>query len=162
MNVLRYCCEALLDAQAQGDTTDVPLYSLIVASDLLEQEAVAHSQPWIGWAANQVSELHNPLAHAESAAIATAAAYLQNERLGGYSLISCLEPCLMCSGAIMHARLDRVYFFCTADKGPGLRYLCNTTRSTPMRLNHYPAIFWLSEYNTRCRAQLQQFFEKKR
>lgn len=59
---------------------------------------------------NQPIGLHDPTAHAEVMALRAAAAVLGNYRLPGCTLYVTLEPCIMCSGAIMHARLDRIVF----------------------------------------------------
>ena len=53
---------------------------------------------------------HDPTAHAEIAALREAALHLGNYRLGGCDLYVTLEPCIMCAGAIMHARVSRLYF----------------------------------------------------
>ncbi|RAB24517.1 tRNA adenosine(34) deaminase TadA, partial [Burkholderia multivorans] len=53
---------------------------------------------------------HDPSAHAEMAALRMAAQHLQNYRMPGCELYVTLEPCLMCAGAIMHARIARVVF----------------------------------------------------
>ena len=59
---------------------------------------------------NQITTDLDPTAHAEIVAIRQAAKKLQNNRLDSYSLISTLEPCLMCSGAISQARINKVIF----------------------------------------------------
>ena len=59
---------------------------------------------------NQPIGCHDPTAHAEIVALRAAAAALGNYRLPGCELYVTLEPCVMCSGAMMHARLERVVF----------------------------------------------------
>jgi tRNA(adenine34) deaminase len=71
----------------------------------------------IGEGRNAPRALHDPTAHAEIAAIRQAAARLGTERLGGCALWVTLEPCPMCAGAIVHARLDRVYYSAPDPKG---------------------------------------------
>ena len=64
----------------------------------------------IGRGFNQPIGRHDPTAHAEVMALRDAAARLGNYRLPGCELFATLEPCAMCSGAIMHARIARVVF----------------------------------------------------
>jgi tRNA(adenine34) deaminase len=64
----------------------------------------------IGRGFNQTVNSHNPLAHAELVALARAGRYLGNCRLNHCFLISTLEPCLMCSGAAIHARVEGVIY----------------------------------------------------
>lgn len=61
-------------------------------------------------AGNRVESSNDPAAHAEILALRQAGAYLGNHRLGGCVLVCTLEPCLMCAGAISHARLTGVVF----------------------------------------------------
>lgn len=71
----------------------------------------------IGEGRNAPRALSDPTAHAEIAAIRQAAAQLGSERLGGCELWVTLEPCPMCAGAIIHARLDRLYYAAPDPKG---------------------------------------------
>ena len=71
----------------------------------------------VGEGRNAPRALHDPTAHAEIAAIRAAAAHLGSERLGGCELWVTLEPCPMCAGAIIHARLDRIYYAAPDPKG---------------------------------------------
>ncbi len=64
----------------------------------------------VGRGFNQPISRHDPTAHAEVMALRAAAAQLGNYRLPGATLYVTLEPCAMCAGAIMHARIDRVVF----------------------------------------------------
>ena len=59
---------------------------------------------------NQPIGMHDPTAHAEIMALRSAAAILNNYRLPGCELYVTLEPCAMCAGAILHARLSRIVF----------------------------------------------------
>lgn len=78
---------------------EVPVGAVIVKHDQLLGE---------GW--NQVITLNDPSAHAEILALRSAGERLGNYRLPGCSLYVTLEPCAMCAGAMLHARLDRVCF----------------------------------------------------
>lgn len=83
-------------AQAVGE---IPVGALLVLGDTCLGE---------GW--NQVRMRHDPCAHAEIIAIQQAALRSQNERLPGATLYITLEPCAMCAGAILQARIARVVF----------------------------------------------------
>jgi len=65
---------------------------------------------------------HDPTAHAEIEAIRAAAARLGNERLDGCDLWVTLEPCAMCAGAIVHARIARVYYGAADPKGGAVEH----------------------------------------
>lgn len=71
----------------------------------------------IGEGRNAPRATHDPTAHAEIAAIRAAAAALGDERLTGCDLYVTLEPCAMCAGAIVHARIARVYYAAPDPKG---------------------------------------------
>ncbi len=71
----------------------------------------------IGEAHNAPRALHDPTAHAEILAIRRAAERLGSERLEGCELFVTLEPCAMCAGAIVHARLARLYYAASDPKG---------------------------------------------
>ena len=91
--------EALLLARRAGDEGEVPVGAVIVR----EGEIVGR-----GW--NRNIGLHDPSAHAEIMAMREAGIELGNYRLNGCNLYVTLEPCSMCAGAMIHARLDRIVF----------------------------------------------------
>jgi len=86
-------------AREAGAAGEVPVGALIV----LEEEVV-------GRGFNQPIGRHDPTAHAEIMALRDAATRLGNYRLPGCTLYVTLEPCAMCAGAIMHARIERLVF----------------------------------------------------
>src|SRR5450756_2099921 len=90
---------ALAEAGQACEAGEVPVGAVIVRNG--ERLAAAHNQP---------IALHDPSAHAELLAIRRAAAAVGNYRLPGTTLYVTLEPCLMCAGAILHARIDRLVF----------------------------------------------------
>ncbi|HEU5436641.1 MAG TPA: tRNA adenosine(34) deaminase TadA [Telluria sp.] len=90
---------ALEQAQLAWDAGEVPVGAVVVKDGVVI--AVGRNGP-IG--------SHDPTAHAEIIALRAAAAALGNYRLPGCDLYVTLEPCLMCAGAMMHARLARVVF----------------------------------------------------
>jgi len=88
--------EQALKAEEEGE---VPVGAILVKDGLLI--AKAHNQP---------ISLNDPTAHAEIQLIRAAGEKLKNYRLTGTSLYVTLEPCAMCLGAIMHARVERIIF----------------------------------------------------
>ena len=90
---------ALDEARLAGDAGEVPIGAVVVR----EGEIVARGQ-------NRVLRDLDPTAHAEIVALRAAAAALGNYRLPGCTLYVTLEPCTMCAGAMIHARLDRLVF----------------------------------------------------
>lgn len=90
---------ALLLAKQAAEQGEVPVGAVMV----LDQEVV-------GEGFNAPIGLHDPTAHAEIAALRAAALTLGNYRIPGATLYVTLEPCAMCAGAIMHARLARVVY----------------------------------------------------
>ena len=96
---------ALAQAQLAWDRGEVPVGAVVVKDGVVI--ATGFNQPISG---------HDPTAHAEIVALRAAAAKLGNYRLPGCELYVTLEPCIMCSGAMMHARLARVVYAATDPK----------------------------------------------
>src|ERR1700727_2418461 len=96
-SVLEAMQAALTEARAAADAGEVPIGAVIVH----DGEIIAGGQ-------NRVLRDNDPTAHAEIVCIREAARILANYRLNGCSLFVTLEPCAMCAGAVIHARLDRV------------------------------------------------------
>jgi len=90
---------ALREAEAAAEEDEVPIGAVIV-----------HGGRVIASAHNQREQLRDPTAHAELEALRDAARVIGNYRLPGASLYVTLEPCVMCAGAIVHARVARVVF----------------------------------------------------
>ena len=91
--------EALLLARRAGEEQEVPVGAVIVK----EGNIIGR-----GW--NRNIGLHDPSAHAEIMAMREAGIALGNHRLTACTLYVTLEPCMMCAGAMIHARLDRIVF----------------------------------------------------
>ena len=102
---------------------------------------------------------HDPTAHAEIAALRDAAARLGNYRLGGCDLYVTLEPCVMCAGAIMHARIERV-FYGARDPKTGACGSVADPFSEP-RLNHHTTVSG-GLLAPEAAALLQRFFAARR
>lgn len=99
MNDELWMAEALALAREAGATGEVPVGAVVVLDGQI-----------IGRGFNQPISRQDPTAHAEVVALRDAATRLGNYRLPGATLYVTLEPCMMCAGAMMHARLARVVF----------------------------------------------------
>ncbi|GGP27592.1 tRNA adenosine(34) deaminase TadA [Silvimonas amylolytica] len=120
---------------------------------------VVHKGQIIGAGHNQPITRHDPSAHAEMLALRAAAEALGNYRLPGCELYVTLEPCLMCSGVMMHARLARVVF-ATNDPKTG----CAGSVINPFmdhRLNHHTEVLG-GLLAQEAAAQLKAFFAERR
>jgi len=100
----------------------------------------------------------DPTAHAEIVALRSASQWLRNYRLTGSTLYVTLEPCLMCYGALVHARVERVVFG-APDPKVGVSKLQDTLAQA--NLNHR-LILEGGLMEEECRAQLQAFFKRRR
>ncbi|MFO1013311.1 MAG: tRNA adenosine(34) deaminase TadA [Caulobacteraceae bacterium] len=99
---------ALEEAQAAADRGEAPIGAVVVDPETGEVIARAGNNP---------ISAHDPTAHAEILALRAAAQARGNYRLTGLTLVVTLEPCAMCAGAISHARIGRVVFGATDEKG---------------------------------------------
>ena len=139
---------ALQEAAAAAEEDEVPIGAVIV-----------HEGRIIGRAHNQREQLSDPTAHAEMIALTQAAAELGTWRLGGCTMYVTLEPCVMCAGALVLARLDQLVYGPADPKGGACESLYEIVSDE--RLNHRVEV--VSGFMTEpCRAILQEFFSKKR
>ena len=127
MNDEDYMRAALEQARQAGACDEVPVGAVVV----LDGEIV-------GRGFNQPIGRHDPTAHAEIIALRDAATRLGNYRLPGCALYVTLEPCVMCSGAIMHARIARVVYG-ARDPKTGVAGSVLDLFAEP-RLNHHATI----------------------
>ena len=104
---------ALAEAQAAAEAGETPVGAVVFDPATGQIIARAHNQP-IG--------LSDPTAHAEILALRAAAKAIGNYRLSGLELFVTLEPCAMCAGAISHARIGRLVFGATDEKGGGVMH----------------------------------------
>ena len=127
MNTLdqdRYWMQRALElARRALDSDDVPVGALVV-----------HETRVIGRGYNQREKLHDPTAHAEMIALSAAAEYLGQWRLDDCTLYVTLEPCTMCAGALVLARLPRLVYAATDPKAGACGSLFEITQDP--RLNH--------------------------
>lgn len=108
---------------------------------------------------NQPIGTHDPTAHAEIMALRAAASVLGNYRLPGCELFVTLEPCVMCSGAMMHARLARVVFGAPDPKTGACGSVVNLFEQN--QLNHHTQ-FVGGVLADECSALLKDFFAERR
>lgn len=99
MTDLEFMAEALAEARLAAESGEVPIGAIVV-----------HNGAILARGQNRVLRDVDPTAHAEIVALRAAAAALGNYRLSGATLYVTLEPCAMCAGAMVHARLDRLVF----------------------------------------------------
>jgi len=124
----RYMTYAYKEAEKAYEAGEVPVGCVIV-----------HHGEIIGKAHNQRETLQDPTAHAEVLAITQAANHLKSWRLEDTELYVTLEPCPMCAGAIILARIDQVYFGATDPKAGCCGTLMNLLDDS--RFNHKPEVF---------------------
>ena len=145
----QYWMQKALQLAQQAEVEDeVPVGALIVKDNQLIAEA---------W--NQPIQSHDPTAHAEIMAMRKAGQVLQNYRLMGATLYVTLEPCSMCVGAMIHARINRLVFGAYDPKTGAAG--CAIELIHAAAHNHRIEVT-AGVMEEQCREMLQQFFRKKR
>lgn len=144
----RYMQYAIREAERALEINEVPVGCVIV-----------HEGAIIGKAHNQREVLQDPTAHAEILAITQAAAHLGSWRLEDTRLYVTLEPCPMCAGAIILARIAEVYFGASDPKAGACGSLLNLLEDG--RFNHQPALH-PGLMADACGALLSSFFKRIR
>jgi tRNA(adenine34) deaminase len=148
MTDTEYMQMALEEARLAAEAGEVPIGAVLVQDD----KVVARGN-------NRTIRDCDPTAHAEIIALREASRIVSNYRLSGMTMYVTLEPCAMCAGAIIQARVPRVVYGADDPKGGAVR-TCFEVLSHP-KLNHQvdvmPGI--LSE---QCASILQQFFTVRR
>jgi tRNA(adenine34) deaminase len=139
---------AIEQAQIAQENGDVPIGAVIV-----------HNGQIIGKAYNQREQLQDPTAHAEIIALTQSAAALETWRLEGCTMYVTLEPCPMCAGALVLARIDRLVYGCDDPKAGAVKSLYNIV--TDGRLNHKIEVI-SGVLADECSKLLQDFFQKRR
>lgn len=137
--------EEARQAAAEGE---VPVGAVVVLDDRV-----------IGRGHNQPIALMDPTAHAEILALRQAARAVKNYRLPGAVLYATVEPCPMCCGAVLHARLARVVYGAPDPKAGAARSLYRLLDDP--RMNHEVAITG-GVRSVECAALLTEFFEARR
>ena len=140
--------KALDQAVSAFDQGEVPVGAVIV-----------HQNRIIAEACNQRETLQDPTAHAEMIALTQAAESLRSWRLLDCTLYVTLEPCPMCAGAIVQARIPFVVYGATDPKAGACHSLFSITSDE--RLNHQSTVLG-GVMQEDCRAILQEFFRQQR
>lgn len=140
--------KALREARRAAREGEVPVGAIVVRDGML-----------VGRGHNQMEQLNDPTAHAEMIAITAACDTLGSKHLTDCTLYVTLEPCPMCAGAIVWARLPRLVFGAFDEKAGAASTLYNIPRD--QRLNHQVAIVSGVE-EAAAAALLREFFEKRR
>jgi len=129
--------EAIREAAAAGARGEVPIGAVVVVGD----------------------RVLAPTAHAEVRALRAAAHAIGNHRLSKTTLYVTVEPCVMCMGAALHARVARLVYGCPDPKGGAAGSLFDL--ASDRRLNHRIAVT-AGVAEDACRALLQEFFRTRR
>jgi tRNA(adenine34) deaminase len=140
--------QALKEAEKAYDAGELPVGAVIV----FEKRVIAKGY-------NQVETLRDPTAHAEIIAITSAASYLSSKALLGCSMYVTLEPCSMCAGAIVLAKIENLYFGAFDNKSGGCGSVLNITNNKS--LNHQPNVSG-GILDAECAGLLKSFFEVRR
>lgn len=143
-----YMRRALNEARAAREANEVPVGAIIVK----EGKVIASAH-------NQRETLHDPTAHAEMIAITQAAQALEDWRLEGCVLYVTLEPCIMCSGAILQSRIPTVVFGAHDPKAGGVTSMFKLLSDN--RLNHRCEVVH-SILAPECGEILSLFFQAQR
>lgn len=142
---IRRCIEL---ARIAAANEEVPVGALITRDGEIIAEA-----------SNQPISSCDPTAHAEICCIRAACTLVDNYRLTGCTLYSSIEPCLMCAGAVMHARLDKIVYGAAEPRGGAVSGQVNYFES----LSHLHKIEVTGEVLAAdCRELIQSFFRARR
>lgn len=136
---------ALQEAEKAYENGEVPVGSVIV-----------HNNRIIARAYNQIELLRDPTAHAEMIAITSAANHLNNWRLDGCSIYITLEPCIMCTGALISSRISELYFALHDPKSGACGSVYNIAEES--KVNHTIKVF-SGIYSEESRTLLDSFFK---
>jgi tRNA(adenine34) deaminase len=139
---------ALNRARQAGERGEVPVGAVVVTGGALVSEGF-----------NQPIGAHDPTAHAEIVAIRRAAAALGNYRLTGATLYVTIEPCMMCVGALVHARIARLVYGAAEPKAGAIESAVRALDHPT--LNHRFDIT-AGVLADDCRGVMQEFFRQKR
>ncbi|MEE9333494.1 MAG: tRNA adenosine(34) deaminase TadA [Granulosicoccaceae bacterium] len=139
---------ALQQAEKAADEGEVPIGAIVV-----------HQGAIVGEGHNQSRALNDPTAHAEVLALRNAAAKLGSYRLTDVSLYVTVEPCLMCSGALLEARIGRLVFGAREPKTGAVISTAETLMSS--RCQHRVAVTE-GVLQADCAQLMQSFFKSKR
>jgi tRNA(adenine34) deaminase len=139
---------ALAEARMAAEAGEVPVGALVIINGEI-----------IGRAGNRNLRDHDPTAHAEILALRQAAQHLGNHRLTGCTLYATIEPCAMCAGAVIHARIARLVYGAKDPKAGAAGSILEVINHP--RLNHKMEVV-SGVLGDRCSEILQDFFRRRR
>jgi tRNA(adenine34) deaminase len=139
---------ALAEADKAALIDEVPVGAIAVAGDVV-----------VGRGFNRPISTNDPTAHAELLAIREAAQTVDNYRLPGVTIYCTVEPCVMCAGAIIHARIARLVFGTPDPKAGAAGSVYNVL--TDPRLNHWVEVI-CGIREEECASRLREFFARRR
>ena len=145
---IKYMREALKEAELAKLEDEVPIGCVIVKDD----QIIARSH-------NQRDKSHNPLGHAETLAIKEASEILNDWQLVDCELFVTIEPCIMCSGAIIQSRIKRVVYGAPDIKGGAFGSSINVLEAT--KINHHPEVV-KGVLESECASIIKDYFKSKR
>ncbi len=140
--------EALAEARAAAEAGDVPVGAVVVVGGAV-----------IARGRNRREVANDPCAHAEVEALREASTLLKSWRLVGATVYATLEPCPMCAGALVNARIARLVYGCTDPKAGAVDTLFTIGKDA--RLNHRFAVE-AGVLGDACAAELKAFFAARR
>ena len=145
---IKYMKEALKEAKKAELLDEVPIGCVIVKDDKI-----------IARGHNQRETKQSPIGHAEIVAITKASKKLNSWRLEGCDIYVTLEPCIMCSGAIIQSRINKVYFGASDPKGGAFGSSLNVLDAK--NINHHPEII-SGVLKEECSQIITNYFRAKR
>jgi tRNA(adenine34) deaminase len=145
---IQFMQAALIAANQSRVENEIPVGAVLVQDQTIIAEAY-----------NRTISLHDPTAHAEILAIREAGKKLNNYRLPGLTLYVTLEPCIMCMGALIHARIKRIVYGAKDSKWGGCGSIYHMENDP--RMNHQIHVTG-GICENECRQIIQSFFQKKR
>ena len=140
--------EALSLAEQARDIDEVPVGAVVVMNDRI-----------IGRGFNRPISKCDPSAHAEIEALRDAAHYMGNYRLSNSSLVVTVEPCTMCAGALIHARVRHLIFGAREPRGGAIKSTISVLENG--KLNHRVMVTE-GVLEDKCKALLTKFFQSRR
>jgi tRNA(adenine34) deaminase len=144
----QYMDLALAEARKAETAGEVPVGAVVIAGETV-----------VGTGFNQPISANDPTAHAEIVALREAGRHLENYRLAGATMYCTVEPCMMCAGAMIHARIARLVFGTPDPKSGSAGSIYNVL--TDPRLNHHVEVV-SGIREDECAAILRHFFANRR
>ncbi len=147
-DIYRFMYAALQEAERAYDDDEVPVGAVVV-----------HKNKIVGRGHNQIEKLNDATAHAEMIALTSASNHIKNWRLSECSIYVTLEPCIMCTGALLSSRIDNLYFGASDSKFGACGSVHNLAENS--KTNHSIKVF-SGILAKESEDLLKSFFAKKR